>query len=61
LGCTTELFLHPNISELVVAVQQAKTAGGGATGEMARDIDALSDEEVERLLAAEEAARPDRR
>ncbi|MEO8443559.1 MAG: AMP-binding protein [Gammaproteobacteria bacterium] len=52
----TALFHHPTIVELARVVGDARAASRGATAELEREIDAMSDEDVLRALA-EEAAR----
>jgi acyl-CoA synthetase (AMP-forming)/AMP-acid ligase II/acyl carrier protein len=47
----TALFHHPTIAELVQAVERAKAGERDATVVLEREIDAMSDEEVERALA----------
>jgi len=50
------LFHHPTIAELAPVVEQLKAAERDKAATLAREIESLSDEEVERLLAEEEAA-----
>ncbi len=47
----TALFHHPTIAELVQAVERAKAGERDATVGLEQEIDAMSDEEVERALA----------
>lgn len=56
LGLTASaLFAHPTIAELAQAIDRASSAPGNMADEIAREIASLSDEEVHRLLAQEEA------
>ncbi len=50
------LFHYPTIAELSVVIEAAKAENLAHTRELMCEIDALSDEEVTRLLAEEEAA-----
>ena len=50
------LFHHPTIAELAPVVEQLRAAERDQAAALAREIESLSDEEVERLLAEEEAA-----
>ena len=50
------LFRHPTIAALAVAVGDALAATENWTREMAAEIDRMSDDEVARILALEEAA-----
>jgi acyl-CoA synthetase (AMP-forming)/AMP-acid ligase II/acyl carrier protein len=52
----TAIFRHPTIAELACAVEEAKLAAESRTASLQAEIDALSDEEVERLLAELERA-----
>ncbi|MEO7385790.1 MAG: non-ribosomal peptide synthetase [Gammaproteobacteria bacterium] len=56
----TALFHHPTIAELARAVEAARAAAGTSRTELAQEIDALSDEEVLRALAAEGDTPPER-
>ena len=48
------LFRHPSIAELVAQIQSAHVASADEDAALAAEIEALSDDEVERLLAAAE-------
>ena len=47
----TALFHHPTIAELADAVEQARAVELGDSARLKREIDAMTDEEVERALA----------
>ncbi len=50
------LFAHPTVAELAGAVEAARSVADDWSSHLAREIEQLSDEEVTRLLAQEEAA-----
>ena len=52
----TALFHHPTVAELAVVIDQAAAAMRTQEAELMRDIESMTDEEVEQALAAEEAA-----
>jgi acyl-CoA synthetase (AMP-forming)/AMP-acid ligase II len=52
----TALFHHPTVVELAVAIDQAAADMRTQEAELMRDIESMTDEEVEQALAAEEAA-----
>jgi acyl-CoA synthetase (AMP-forming)/AMP-acid ligase II len=47
----TALFHHPTVAELAGVVEQAKATERGATADLMREIESMSDEDVERALA----------
>jgi 2-oxo-4-hydroxy-4-carboxy--5-ureidoimidazoline (OHCU) decarboxylase len=49
------LFRHPTIATLAAEVEAAKLAADGWAKRLEAEIDQMSDEEVARLLADEEA------
>ena len=52
----TTVFTHPTLSALALQVQAARAADAEAQARLTQEIEQLSDEEVARLLAEEEAA-----
>lgn len=52
----TTVFTHPTLAALALQVQAARTADAEAQARLLQEIEQLSDEEVARLLAEEEAA-----
>jgi oxalate---CoA ligase len=57
LGATV-LFHHPTIAELVPVIEQAKAAEHNELADLRDEIDAMTDEEVERALAEDDSVPP---
>ena len=50
------LFRHPSVAELVAEIESARAAGAAHDAGLVAEVEALSDAEVERLLAEADAA-----